>query len=343
MATPDWDGTASLAHPQHLVVGGLPLKVYGHPALSVPANAAPGLAVLFLLHGRGEDSNVAYITQLATKLVEHARDHRGQVSAGASSAAQSAPARAKDLLVVTFDQRNHGHRIVEADRNASWVEPGRKRAQLREQEGRQRDNDRHAADMFAMQTGTARDVSFLIDFLAPALFPDDDRVVTDWYCSGVSLGGHATWLALAHDPRITLGVPIIGSPSTHALLAHRAQNLPAPAGPIPLAAPYFPQSLLAAFDRLDPASPSLSLERWRGKRILVLSGEEDQLVNFVHGKSGEFVEKLKGVEGCHVEAWVQPKAGHACTVEMMDRTCDFVWKHGLNASPAPTPAAGGKL
>lgn len=110
------------------------------------------------------------------------------------------------------------------------------------------------------------------------------------------------------DPRITLGVPIIGSPSTHALLAHRAQNLPAPAGPIPLAAPYFPQSLLAAFDRLDPASPSLSLERWRGKRILVLSGEQDQLVNFVHGRSGEFVEKIKGVEGCHVEAWVQPKA-----------------------------------
>lgn len=46
--------------------------------------------------------------------------------------------------------------------------------------------------------GTSRDVSFLIDFLPPSLFRDDERTVTDWYCSGISLGGHATWLALAH-------------------------------------------------------------------------------------------------------------------------------------------------
>ena len=109
------------------------------------------------------------------------------------------------------------------------------------------------------------------------------------------------------DPRITLGVPIIGSPSTFELLSHRAKNLPAPAGPLPLSAPFFPRSLLTAFDKLDPASPSLSLDRWEGKQILVLSGEEDQLVNFVHGKSGEFVERLKAkVRSCHVEAWVQP-------------------------------------
>ncbi|GAA5982385.1 hypothetical protein JCM10908_006626 [Rhodotorula pacifica] len=341
-----WAGTASLATPEKLVVGGIPLAVYGLPALSVPASSSSGLAVLFLLHGRGEDSQVEYITQLATKLVESARDKRAQVSpiSAATGGEGAAPKRAKDLLVVTFDQRNHGHRLVDPDRNLSWMEGGRRRAKIREEKGmaaHDLDNENHAYDMFAMQTGTARDVSFLMDFLAPSLFRHDERTITDWYCSGISLGGHATWIALAHDPRITLGVPIIGSPSTHTLLSHRARNLPAPAGPLPLSAPFFPQSFLAALDKFDPASPSLSLDRWEGKKILVLSGEEDKLVNFVHGKSGEFVEKLKAeVKSCHVEAWVQPGAGHLCTVEMMDRTCDFVWTQGLDA--ATTSGGGGK-
>ncbi|GAA5973068.1 hypothetical protein JCM8115_001460 [Rhodotorula mucilaginosa] len=340
-STSSWAGTAPLSTPERLTVGGIPLAVYGLPALSVPASSSSGLAVLFLLHGRGEDSQIGYITQLATKLVESARDKRAHVSPiGAAGAATTK--RAKDLLVVTFDQRNHGHRLVDPERNMSWMEAGRRRAKVRQERGmapHDLDNENHAFDMFAMQTGTARDVSFLIDFLAPSLFRHDERTITDWYCAGISLGGHATWLALAHDPRITLGVPIIGSPSTFELLSHRAKNLPAPAGPLPLSAPFFPRSLLTAFDKLDPASPSLSLDRWEGKQILVLSGEEDQLVNFVHGKSGEFVERLKAkVRSCHVEAWVQPGTGHLCSVEMMDRACDFVWTRGLNVD---TRAAGG--
>lgn len=118
---------------------------------------------------------------------------------------------------------------------------------------------------------------------------------------------HADVKSPLPDPRITLGVPIIGSPSTQQLLSHRAKNLPSPAGPLPLSAPFFPRSLLTAFENLDPASPSLSLDRWEGKKILVLSGEEDKLVNFVDGKSGEFVDRLRNaVPSCHVEAWVQP-------------------------------------
>ncbi|GAA5880037.1 hypothetical protein JCM3774_004544 [Rhodotorula dairenensis] len=350
-STASWAGAASLFSPDNLVVGGIPLAVYGLPALSVPASSSSGLAVLFLLHGRGEDSQIAYITQLATKLVESARDRRAAVSpvsaaANSASAGQPGPKRAKDLLVVTFDQRNHGHRLVDPERNMSWMEAGRRRAKVREDKGmapHDLDNENHAYDMFAMQNGTARDVSFLIDFLAPSLFRHDERAITDWYCAGISLGGHATWLALAHDPRITLGVPIIGSPSTQQLLSHRAKNLPAPAGPLPLAAPFFPQSLLTAFDKFDPASPSLSLDRWEGKKILVLSGEEDKLVNFVDGKSGEFVERLRHeVPTCHVEAWVQPGTGHLCSVEMMDRACDFVWSQGLNVDSGAASGSGGK-
>ena len=155
-STSSWAGTAPLSTPDRLTVGGIPLAVYGLPALSVPASSSSGLAVLFLLHGRGEDSQIAYIAQLATKLVESARDKRAQVSPiGAAGTAATTAKRAKDLLVVTFDQRNHGHRLVDPERNMSWMEAGRKRAKVRQEKGmaaHDLDNENHAYDMFAMQS-----------------------------------------------------------------------------------------------------------------------------------------------------------------------------------------------
>ena len=44
--------------------------------------------------------------------------------------------------------------------------------------------------------------------------------------------------------------------------------------------------------------------RWSGKKILVLSGGEDTLVNYVDGGSHAFVRRLQG-EGVEVSAWVQ--------------------------------------
>jgi hypothetical protein len=60
------------------------------------------------------------------------------------------------------------------------------------------DNVSHAVDMYSIQVGTARDVSFLIDFLPSVVFPKGERTVTDWFIAGISLGGHSTWLAMAH-------------------------------------------------------------------------------------------------------------------------------------------------
>ncbi|GAA6003312.1 alpha/beta hydrolase family protein [Rhodotorula paludigena] len=323
--------------PTPLNVGGLPVAVYGLDKLTAAEPGAPArdLAVLFLLHGRMGRADHALIHGFADRLVEHAHEQR----------TADREQRAKDLLVVAFDQRNHGHREVERERNLGWVEGGSKRAKERKELGLaegELDNARHATDMMALQTGTARDVSFLIDFLPPALFPHDERTVTDWFCAGISLGGHATWLALAHEPRISLGIPIIGSPSTLTLLSHRAAHLPAPHGPLPLAAPTFPASLIALFKRTDP--DQVPRETWRGRRILVLSGADDKLVNFVNGGSEKFVERLReeGTE-CTVETWVQEKTGHACTPEMIERACEFVWRQGLAAtssSPSSVASSG---
>lgn len=114
-------------------------------------------------------------------------------------------------------------------------------------------------------------------------------------------------LSLITEPRLALGIPIIGSPSVLDLLSHRAANLPAPHGPLPVAAPYFPTSLLRLIERDDPINVPRS--GWKGRKILVLSGGADELVNYVHGATDRFVEVLKGKEGVGkdgvVDVWVQ--------------------------------------
>ena len=58
-------------------------------------------------------------------------------------------------------------------------------------------NPCHAQDMYSILSGTAHDVSMLIDYLPSYLFPNDDREITQWGVLGVSLGGHTVWLCLA--------------------------------------------------------------------------------------------------------------------------------------------------
>ncbi|RKO85754.1 hypothetical protein BDK51DRAFT_12708, partial [Blyttiomyces helicus] len=82
------------------------------------------------------------------------------------------------LLAVTFSQRNHGPRLVATDSNSSWKEG----------------NPNHAIDMWGIQYGTARDVSYLVDVLEAFL----SIRVRAWGVVGKSLGGHATLLALAN-------------------------------------------------------------------------------------------------------------------------------------------------
>lgn len=86
-------------------------------------------------------------------------------------------------------------------------------------------------------------------------------------------------------------------------MSHRAQSLPPPLGPLPITGPHFPASLLALIKKDDPVNADDRV--WKGKRILVMSGKEDPLVNFVHGGSDVFVEKLKGMNGVEIEAFVE--------------------------------------
>ena len=37
-----------------------------------------------------------------------------------------------------------------------------------------------------------------MDHLASLLYPMGERTIVEWGIAGVSLGGHSTWIALAH-------------------------------------------------------------------------------------------------------------------------------------------------
>ncbi|KAI0344767.1 alpha/beta-hydrolase [Trametopsis cervina] len=279
-----------------LFVAGLPVQVYTNGDLS---SIKGEVAVLFLLHGRTEFAEKYKSTaeRILTRITEHEAEGKQE----------------KQLVVVTFDQRNHGHRLTHKLTNGVWIEG----------------NERHAIDMYAVYVGTAKDVSFLIDFLPAHIFPSDEAKVVQWLVAGVSLGGHATWWSLRHEPRVTLGVPIIGCPNYTNLIKDRAQT-----SGVDFAPPIAPQTfidLLKATDAAQvPYTASDSSNPFLGKKILVLSGKEDRLVPWT--SSEEVVSNLNVGEQGVKKVFVYPGVGHECTAEMIKEAADFVWEYALTAA-----------
>lgn len=193
---------------------------------------------------------------------------------------------------------SHGHRLVSKRANRAWVEDGTPV------------NPTHAADMHSIQLGTARDVSLLMDYLEPYIYPAGDHSIIQYLCAGISLGGHATWLVLSHEPRIIAGIPIIGCPDFISLMSGRAEPLGG------LTTDKVPVSLAKSINALDP-----KVENMKGKRILVLSGAKDKLVPF--DKGARFVEELKN-SAASVQVEIYPGVGHRCTESMVDELSRFV-------------------
>ena len=192
-----------------------------------------------------------------------------------------------------------------------------------------------------MTAGTYKDISFLIDFLPPYLYPRGEQTIERWMLAGISLGGHATWYALQHgerrlnlrlgrnqfelrptEPRLSVGIPIVGCPDYLALMQDRAK-----AGGLQFEPPILPDSLLELIKRESPVSaPVTGRNPFSGKRILVLAGGKDELVPWVFSES--FVERIEvGEEGVK-RVVVYPDVGHAFTASMEEDVANFVWEEG---------------
>lgn len=134
-----------MVHSEQFVVAGLLVNVFSLDPLTQSSRPA---VVLFFLHGRGESA--VNIQEYVGVILEKSRPLRDSTDK-------------HDLIVITFDHRNHGTRLRDAKANGGWSK------------NPETNNDRHALDMYAIQNGTADDVSFLIDFLPGYLFPTDSR------------------------------------------------------------------------------------------------------------------------------------------------------------------------
>ncbi|KAG8958112.1 hypothetical protein FRC03_009449 [Tulasnella sp. 419] len=271
-------------------VAGLFVNIYSDDSTETRDPGAP-LSVVFLLHGRYSRALHPKVDSFAKELVEKATPSP------------------RDHLVVTFDQRNHGTRLKDEMTNVGWYEDQEKH------------NPAHAVDMYHLQTGTANDVSYLIDFLPSKLYPNDEREIRDWGVIGISLGGHATWIVLQNEPRVTLGVPIIGCPDYIKLMSQRANS-----ASVSFTPPAFPNSLRQYVEKHDPASSKYTAEGpenpfW-GKNILVLSGAADDLVPWTC--SVDFVNALQVGPNGVKQVFVQEGAGHVVSQEMMDYAEKFV-------------------
>lgn len=193
----------------------------------------------------------------------------------------------------------------------------------------------------AITAGTHRDISFLIDFLPSYLFPHGEQAIDRWMLAGISLGGHATWYALQHgesslnlrlrkgkmepllaEPRLSVGIPIIGCPDYLALMNGRARASGLKFGP-----PILPDSLLEVIKGESPVcAPVTGRNPFFGKKILVLAGGNDKLVPWEISES--FVERIEVGEKGVKRVLVYPDVGHTFTVSMEEDVANFVWEEG---------------
>ncbi|KAJ5114614.1 hypothetical protein NUU61_000373 [Penicillium alfredii] len=317
-------------------IAGIQVTVFGLEELR---SQTTEVACLWLLHPRLATQE--RMTGIATSAIT---DWNGKV--------QNTPS-AKGLIAVSFDQRNHGTRLVDPLANEAW----------------RQGNPRHAQDMFSIFQGTARDTSLLMDYLASFIFPNGEHQISENLVLGVSLGGHAAWSCLLHEPRISAGVVIIGCPDYINLMADRARlsKLPSwtksnPPGSEILGSEAFPTTFLDIVKQYDPASLLLSyvdcgssssplrqgplpapteqeqdvlrplLTRClAGKRILNLSGGVDKLVPYHRGEGflAWFKQAISptgwfGDGGVSFEDIIDESAGHEVTAKMVDEAVRFI-------------------
>ncbi|KAF4550358.1 Hypothetical protein D9617_17g046260 [Elsinoe fawcettii] len=314
-------------------VAGILTTVYGLDLLP-PSSQTSDVAILWLLHPRLQTQEC--MAPVAAAAIRDWYAKGGDRKTG--------------LIAIAFDQRNHGTRLADKLANEAW----------------RQGNKRHALDMFSIYHGTARDVSLLLDYIPSYVFPHNERTITQNLVLGISLGGHAAWHCLLHEPRISAAVAVIGCPDYTRLMTDRAakSKLPTYASSTPpgrnfLGSEDFPKSLVEQVEKYDPAGlllgeldmvtgddwkhePShaekvrlqpILRDKLRGKKILCLSGGADKLVPYACGEP--FLGWLKNATkpggwwsdgDFHIEDRIDPTAGHEYSAKMREQAVEFIVK-----------------
>ncbi|KAG5979442.1 hypothetical protein E4U55_005155 [Claviceps digitariae] len=310
-------------------MAGLLVDIYGldelPPAIPSPScTATPNtpLTCLWLLHPRSRSR--AFMRDIARRAV-HAWHQTDQHLS-----------RRRSLIALAFDMPNHGSRQICQTTNLSW----------------DRGNLTHAIDMAGLIGTAAAEVSVLMGIVGGYLGrgPDVDAHV----CLGWSLGGHAAWWSLFGEERMDGGVVMVGCADFVSLMSNRHKHCPLDTPKPFLGSYYFPPDLLTTVQSHDPKSilfgatstPPSSVPsgeqarlrkildaRVRGKKVLVCSGGDDQLVPYAlsapllallkdAAKPGGWYEDGEFV----LEDKVYSGLGHALSAEMVTDAVGFLVK-----------------
>ena len=218
-------------------------------------------------------------------------------------------------IVVTFDNPNHGERMLQEELNNSW----------------RKGNKTHATDMYSQLLNLSFTITTLIDFLPCKLGVKASKHAV----VGKSLGGHAVLICMTSEPRVDVGVSFISSADYLMNMEIRYNNLieylvkKQRTGEIVPFDQLVPEGLKNAVLRYDPVR---NIEKFcRGLRpALIINGEEDSLVP--KACNSEFVTKAKqnyeegGKSDCF-EHIVMENVKHEVTREMEDFGVSWLRKH----------------
>ena len=158
------------------LIAGILTTVYGLGELDPTLQ---NVACLWLLHPRLETQ--ASMEPIALSMLKHWTQEKSQKKA------QGSPI---NLIVASFDQRNHGSREVSKLANESW----------------QTGNPNHAVDMFSIYHGTSLDLSNLITYISSYIFPRSNYLISTHMVCGISLGGHSAWVSFGIPTVMSTGV-----------------------------------------------------------------------------------------------------------------------------------------
>ena len=233
-------------------------------------------------------------------------------------------------------------------------------------------------DMLGIYAGTTADLGLLIDLLPgylefhynpppPPLPPPAIGVpttetqgayipiptITSNIALGISLGGHAAYLAALHLDKVTSAIPIIACADYPALISNRLKQsklVPVVSASSSSNTPsaWMPSSFLNLLlnSQSRAQSPLLTsphntpLGALKGKKLLILSGGADKLVPPEHSRG--FIEslrreidqgELKGTKAA-VREVVYDGVGHEFTLEMAEEVRRFVRDRVVEAREA---------
>lgn len=190
-------------------------------------------------------------------------------------------------IAIALDQRNHGRRLLDGRVNWDW-------------------SVTHAADMYGVFLGTAADISTLIDLVPARLGLTSDRIGM----TGGSLGGHATLMAMALDPRIKVGVPLIGSGDYRRLMELRAVLNKCPASDF---SRYFSPAMEAAVRHRDPIHNAAV---FADRPLLMLNGADDKVVPLECNQRFEAAARPFYTDGSKLKLVAYPGIGHEVPAAM---------------------------